>query len=307
MDVLVTGANGFIGSHLTRVLLEEERTVYALVRPGSDLRRLRGLKGPLHLIQGSLVNPETVLDRLGDTSPFVCCHLAWYAVPGQYWTARQNVDSLTASLRFVEALLQIGCRRLLITGTCSEYAEGFEQPSEFSPTDGGRSLYTACKLALKQVVEHLAMANKACLLWTRLFYLYGPLEDSRRLVPSAINALLRGEEFRVSSPAAVRDFLHVEDVATALARVAYCGESGCFNIGSGMPTAVGELVAQIGDLLGRSELVASGPGEKADPAADRIVANNRRLIELGWTPRYDLCKGLGQTIDWWKHHGSYSH
>ncbi|MDW8345135.1 MAG: NAD-dependent epimerase/dehydratase family protein, partial [Verrucomicrobiae bacterium] len=136
--------------------------------------------------------------------------------------------------------------------------------------------------------------------WARIFYQYGPFEDQRRLVPHIITSLLRGQRAELTAGTQVRDFLHVEDVGTALATVATSSLTGIVNIGSGTGVTVRHIAETIGELIGRSDLLAFGakPTPLHDPPY--VVADTTRLRSLGWQPRYNLRSGLAQTIAWWK-------
>jgi len=139
--------------------------------------------------------------------------------------------------------------------------------------------------------------------WLRFFYQYGPFEHEGRLVPSVTRSLLRNQVAEATLGEQVRDFLHVEDVASAAWAVARSGLSGPVNIGSGEPVTVREIVTTIGAVLNRPELIALGalPDRASDPPF--VCADNRRLVEnTGWTPRYGLEEGLGHTVAWWQAH-----
>jgi nucleoside-diphosphate-sugar epimerase len=138
------------------------------------------------------------------------------------------------------------------------------------------------------------------LAWARLFYLYGPGEDRRRLVPSVALALLRGEPARTTPGEQRRDFLHVDDVAGALVAVAQSNVVGGVNIGSGRAVAVREIVETLGAITERPDLVELGalPYAEGDPML--VEADNRRLTEeCGFTPRWSLAEGLRDTVRWW--------
>jgi nucleoside-diphosphate-sugar epimerase len=157
------------------------------------------------------------------------------------------------------------------------------------------------------MLDHFGRQTGISVAWTRLFFQYGPFEDARRLVPSVIGALLRGEQALVSEGRQVRDFLHVDDVAGAIVAVARSDIRGPVNVGSGQPVTVRDLVAEIGRLMGRSERIAYGarPQDPSDPPF--ICADNMRLVQnTGWRPRYDLERGLGDAIAWWAQSASAS-
>lgn len=300
MKVLLTGATGFIGSHLARLLLRDGCEVYALLRPESDLWRIRDLSDQLHLLTGDLLSQEQVTGCLERCRPELCFHLAWYAEPGKYLSSPLNVAYLNASLHLASCLAETGCRRLVVAGSVAEYDTERGYLSETSPTRP-RTLYAASKLALYTVLAQLAPQLGLELAWARIFYVYGSYEDERRFIPAVISSLLRGEATKLTPGEQVRDYLHVEDVAGALWAVAQSGLSGVVNIGSGLPVTNKEIALRIGAILGRSELVKFGdlPYRSGDPMF--VCADNRRFLKhTDWQPRHGIEEGLKQTTNWWK-------
>jgi nucleoside-diphosphate-sugar epimerase len=299
MRVFLTGATGFIGSHVARRLVAEGCEVHALIRPGSDTRRVRDVLPALAVVHGDLFAFPELAAALERIRPELCVHLAWYAEPGRYLRSPENLRCLAATLELANRLAGLGCQRFVGAGTCFEYDTEQGYLSEASRT-GPRSLYAASKLGAWLVLEQLAALAGMSAAWVRFFYQYGPFEDERRLVPAVIRALLRGETAKTTAGAQVRDMLHVEDVASAVWAVARGGLTGPVNIGSGQPVTVRRIVETVGDLLGRPELLALGalPYGAGDPPF--VCADNRRLCETGWAPRFDLNDGLRHTIDWWR-------
>ena len=248
MRVLLTGATGFVGSHVARLLVREGADVFALVREGSDTWRVDDVAPMLHLVQGDLLEAEATRRRLDEVRPELCIHLAWYAEPGEYLASMVNLDMLAASLRLVSGLAEVGCRRFVGAGTCFEYDAAPGYLSEAGP-QRPRSLYASCKASLGNVLEHVSNVTSMETAWLRLFYLYGPFEDRRRLVPSVANALLAGREAKATEGRQTRDYMHVEDVAAAVWAVARSSLSGAVNVGSGVPVAIRDIVTGIGDSL----------------------------------------------------------
>ena len=116
-----------------------------------------------------------------------------------------------------------------------------------------------------------------------------------------IRSLLDGQVAKVTPGEQVRDFLHVEDVASAIWSVAQSDMQGVVNIGSGRPVTVRDVVTQIGSILNKEDLIALGALPYGDSDPKFVCANNRRLVEnTDWVPRYDLEKGLRHTIEWWR-------
>ena len=138
------------------------------------------------------------------------------------------------------------------------------------------------------------------LAWARLFYLYGPYEDPRRLVPAVTLALLEGRSVPTTAGEQLRDFLHVDDVARALVAVAESDLVGAVNIASGRPVTVREIVERLGHLVGRPELVELGalPYAPGDPMV--VAADVAKLAGTGFTPDWTLEEGLSDAVSWWK-------
>ncbi len=199
MRVLVTGAAGFVGASVVRRLVADGHEVGALVRPGSLRWRLDRVE-PLTVIECDLSDREALGRALAGWKPQTCIHLAWYAVPGKYLDARENLDCLAVSLQLLEQLAAVGCGRVVMTGTCAEYDTDQGYLRESSPTRPA-TLYAAAKLSLMMTSAIRAGQLGIGFSWARLFYLYGPYEDQRRMVPSLIRSLLERKPFKASSPA----------------------------------------------------------------------------------------------------------
>ena len=162
------------------------------------------------------------------------------------------------------------------------------------------TFYAASKLSFKMLGEQFANQTGLRFAWGRIFFLYGSHEDARRLVPSAILTLQKGETFFSSPGEQIRDYLHVTDVANAFLVLMEKEATGIYNICSAEPITIKSLLDRIGMLIGRPDLLAQGklPYREWDPMF--ICGKNDRLKALGWTPRIDLSTGLHDTIEWWE-------
>jgi nucleoside-diphosphate-sugar epimerase len=298
MKVLLTGATGFIGSHVARGLVRNGHEVHAVIRANSDQHRIQDLLPLLRVVNADVLDAPALAAHVQRIRPECCFHLAWYVEPGKYLSAPQNLDFLCASVELAKALAAARCRRLVAAGTCFEYDTDLGTLSESSATRP-RHLYSASKLALYTALDAFARTVNLEFAWTRFFYQYGPFEDPRRLVPHVIYSLLRGETAKLTAGEQVRDFLHVEDVADAVCRVADSRLTGAVNIGSGKPVTVREIAMSIGRQLDRTDLLALGAQPYAPQEPMKVLADNTKLRQgTGWQPRFDLDAGLRQTIDW---------
>jgi nucleoside-diphosphate-sugar epimerase len=299
MKVLITGASGFVGSHVTRLLLSKGYEVHAICRKSSNLWRIQDTLSSLNIIHYDLQS-IALKNVLQEIQPESCIHLAWYAEPGKYLHSLENLNSLHASLDLLLVLAQVGCKRFVGIGTCFEYNLNLGYLSESSATEP-QHIYAATKVALSTVLKEIGSITGMSTAWLRLFYQYGPMEDERRLVANVITALLQGSIVQTTEGKQVRDFLHIEDVASAILAVTQSDLQGVINIGSGQPVTVRELGCKIGELLERPHLIEWGalPYRANDPMF--VCANNSLLLtKTNWTQTYDLTGGLQHTIDWLK-------
>ena len=296
MRVLLTGATGFIGSQIARALLAGGHELRAAARAGASRERLADVESRIEW-RAADVFGDSHLDRAALCGGVdLCVHSAWYAVPGKYLEALDNLACVSGSVALLQALADTGVKRAVFVGTCFEYDFDYGYLSETTPIKPA-SLYAAAKTGTRLLCEQLARARGLELLWVRPFYQYGPFEDGRRLVPYVIDTLLRGEEAGITRGLQVRDFLHVADVGAAIAAAATSELKGPVNIGSGQPVTVREVVATIAAILDLSHKVKFGarPDNPTDPPF--ICANTTKLRQgTGWAPRFDLRSGLADAI-----------
>lgn len=302
MKVLITGAGGFVGSFLARLLVNEGYQVYAIVRKSSDLWRIQDILPSIKLFYADLLDYNQINAYITQIKPDWCIHLAWYAVPGKYLQSPENLNSLQASLNLVSQLAETGCKRFIGVGTCFEYDYSLGYLSESSPTKP-LTIYAATKIALATTLSQLSAVTDMETVWVRLFYQYGSQENPNRLIPAIISALLKDEVVNTTKGEQIRDFLHIEDVASALLEIAKSQLTGIVNIGSGQPITVREIALTLGKILGKTNLINFGalPYRPNDPMF--ICANNYLLKEqTNWQIKYDLETGLTDTINWYKNH-----
>jgi nucleoside-diphosphate-sugar epimerase len=314
--VLVTGASGFLGRHCLPLLVEAGFDVHALSRrperiSTSGIRR--------HAVD--LLRPGSAAEVMSHIRPQYLLHLAWYAVPGKFWEARENLEWLRASLELLLAFAGGGGERLVAAGSCAEYdwndadnRSGGECSEAATPLLPG-TLYGSSKHALERVLHHSRRQTGVSSAWGRIFFLYGVGEQPERLVAYAVHSLLQGEPAHCSEGRQVRDFLHVTDAAAAFVALLRSEVEGPVNIASGIPVSIRQILEQIGQETGRPGLLRYGardsslnnPGSRdsslnhgrTEPA--RLWANVRRLKEeVGFSPQYDLAAGIRQTVEWWR-------
>ncbi len=295
MKILITGGTGFIGSALVRrLVVEGHDEVYVLDKDISNIFRLEPVKDKINLIEGDILNPKSYVDQIINIKPDVVYHLAWYAEPGKYLTSIENLEHLKYGIDFIKFLFELGVKKIIITGTCFEYDTSYGYLSE-STSEKPEHLYSSCKLALKKVAEQLSYIYEIPLIWARIFYLYGPYEHPNRLIPYVINSLFSNKKVELRSHGLqIRDYLHVDDVAQGLICLLNEEKTSTYNIGSGNPVRVRDLVNQIGEILGKKELISFAPDTTPLNEPMFICADNTKLKKLGFKPYHDLRSHLSE-------------
>jgi nucleoside-diphosphate-sugar epimerase len=293
--VLVTGASGFVGRHSLPFLVERGYEVHAVARGATPA--VAGVRSH----SCDLLDDRATRDLCAAVRPSHLLHFAWYAVPGRFWSALDNLDWAAASLRLLRAVAANGGSRVVVAGSCAEYDWTH---AVLSPTETPlvpRTLYGTAKNAVRACLERAAGELGLGWAWGRLFFLYGPHEAPGRLVSDVIAGLLASQRVPVSAGLQRRDFMHVEDAARAFVELLDSGFVGPLNIASGDAVAVGDVVARLGALTERTDLIDFGarPTPIHDPVC--LAADVRDLAErVGFAARYDLATGLSHAVDWWR-------
>lgn len=295
---LVTGASGFIGSRALAPLLERGFTVHAVARGAAP----RGATDGVTWHAADLLEEDARRDLVARVAPSHLLHLAWYAEPGLFWRAPENAAWMHATIALVEEFAAAGGARAVLAGTCAEYDWADAQPLREDAARRPATFYGECKDATHQAVSALAADARVSLAWGRIFFLYGPGEDERRLVAAVARALAAGEQAPTSAGTQVRDFLHVDDVAGAFAALVDSDVRGAVNIASGEGVTVRSIVEQLAQAAGRPDLLDVGalPARSDDPP--EIVADIGRLRdEVGFASATPLADGLTRVARWWRH------
>jgi nucleoside-diphosphate-sugar epimerase len=255
--------------------------------------------------QIDLLDVASMSRMIKTVAPTHLLHLAWYAAPGKYWTSSLNCDWLGASLALLRAFHDAGGQRVVIAGSCAEYDWRYGFCSELITPTAPATLYGTAKNALREMLAAYAREAALSSAWGRLFFLYGPHEYPSRLVPSVVTTLLSGGIARCTHGEQLRDFLHVEDAASAFVTLLDSDVQGPVNIASGAPIAVRDVVLTAARYLDAVDRVQLGAIPLAAGEPSLLVGDTRRLRdELEWVPSRTLCAGIHETVDWWREHQS---
>jgi dTDP-6-deoxy-L-talose 4-dehydrogenase (NAD+) len=281
--ILVTGAAGFVGAALVRTLRSRGLEVAAGVRSSTAVGRLERLPVDAPRVELDLDDPDAGQQRLDTLAPRAIVHLAWHARPEDYLHALDNRGSLAASRTLFAAAARRGTP-IVAAGTCLEYAPARRPLREDDPSEAN-SEYAKCKLAALAFARTLEGAPGWRFTWARLFHIHGPDEAPGRLLPSIARALRAGQRFDLPAGDQVRDHLHVDDVAAALALLVERGHSEIVNVCSGKPVSLRELAWTMGEAIGRPELLRFGAKESA-PGMQHLLGDPARLRSLGFRPAH---------------------
>ena len=312
--VAVTGAEGFIGSHLVELLVRRGYRVRAMVQYNSF-----GSWGWLDTLE-----PEIAADvevQLGDvrdpasTSELIAgthtvYHLAaLIAIPFSYRAPRSYVDTnMIGTLNVLDAVRAHQVRRLVHTSTSETYGTARTAPiSETHPLQA-QSPYAASKVAADKLVEsyHLSFGVPAVTL--RPFNTFGPRQSARAVIPTVISQLAAGQTtIQLGALDPTRDFLYVKDTAAAFAAVgtapAGAVEGELFNAGTGEEVSVGQVAADIARLMDAEATITEDPQRIRPKNSEvmRLIADASKLRErTGWQPAFNRDEGLLETIDWFR-------
>jgi nucleoside-diphosphate-sugar epimerase len=302
--VLVTGATGFVGRYAPLFLLSRGYEVHAVSsRPAASLdadsRALAGVTWH----QADLLDERQRQAVVFDVQPTHLLHLAWYAEHGKFWTSPENLRWVRATLDLAQCFAEAGGRRIVAAGTCAEYDWAYGYCSEGVTPLTPATLYGTCKHASQMMLSSFARQVGVSMAWGRVFFLYGPHEHPNRLVSSVILSLLTGQPARTSEGRQIRDFLHVEDVASAFVALLDSDVEGPVNIASGQPVALRDVIFKIASIIGGESLVRLGEVAPRPDDPCLLVADVTRLrAEVCWSPGFSLDRGLQETIEWWRLH-----
>lgn len=287
MKIVVTGGSGFIGAAVVPQLLATGHDVHVLGRTA-----VAGCT--LHHCDLLNDDPAPLLAAIGADA---LLHLAWYAKPGAFWSAPENLDWVAASLRLVRGFAAGGGTRVVVAGSCAEYDWGYATLDEARTPLAGQTLYGKAKAALFELLSAAAPGLGLSLAWGRIFFPYGPFEQPGRLFSGIVDGIAAGAVVACSAGSQCRDFMHVDDVARAFTLLVAGDFAGAINIASGTTVAVRDFIAQTAACAGDASLIRLGarpmqPGEPPYMAANVSILFN----ELGFRPRFDLASGLADAV-----------
>ncbi|MSS09403.1 SDR family NAD(P)-dependent oxidoreductase [Clostridium sp. WB02_MRS01] len=308
--VLVTGADGFIGSHLTETLVERGYDVRAFTFYNSFntwgwLDFLPDeINKEIEILPGDIRDPNGVRNAMtGIESVF---HLAaLIAIPFSYHSPDSYVDTnIKGTLNVLQAARGLGTDKVLITSTSEVYGSAKYVPIDESHPFQGQSPYSATKIGADRLAESFYRSFSLPVSIVRPFNTYGPRQSARAVIPSIISQLLTGtKELRLGSLTPTRDFNYVKDTVNGFIEIEKSGKTigEEINIASQTEISIGELAAElIRQINPQASIICEQERMRPQKSeVNRLLGSNKKLKELtDWNQEYSLSFGLKKTIDW---------
>jgi len=306
-NVLVTGAGGFIGSHLTERLVELGAKTRAFVRYSSTgswgWLDQSPLKNDIEVVLGDIRDQDTVIHAVAGVD--VVFHLAaLIAIPYSYQAplsyVRTNVEG---TLNVLQAVQRAESEVVVHTSTSEVYGTARTVPIDENHPLQGQSPYSASKIGADKIAESFHLSFGLPVVTVRPFNTFGPRQSARAVIPTIITQALNGSEIRLGNLEPTRDLNFVADTVDGFIKAAETpkaiGET--INLGSGREISIRDLAALILKLMNRDIPIAL-EGARVRPEnseVDRLCADSRKGQSiLGWTPKYSLEDGLAATVEW---------
>lgn len=293
----LTGATGFLGSKILRHLLRDGHTVAALVRPESDLWRVRDCLEQTILIDGRVEEASTWQDALADFQPQCVIHAAWDGVSNTERDNPRQAENIVSTTRLAVLSAELGTSAFVGLGSQAEYGAANRLIDETVPTRP-TTLYGMAKLAAGQMCEAICAQRGVRFAYIRIFSTYGPGDNGGWLFPYILSALRKGERPSLTTCEQRWDYLYGDDAASAIAGVALtAGAEGVFNLGSGQAPPLKETVETLRDLAAPGVELGFGEVPFRKDQVMHLQADIARLTKVtGWVPRWSLREGLAETV-----------
>ena len=310
--VLVTGAGGFIGSHLVERLLEEGCEVVAFVKYNS-LNKWGWLDSfdkkvfdKIEIFIGDIRNADSVRKAIKDVD--VVFHLAaLISIPYSYDSPESYVETnIKGTLNILQACLDYSVERVLITSTSEVYGTAKFVPITEDHPKQGQSPYSATKIGADHLAESFYKSFNLPVVIVRPFNTYGPRQSARAVIPTIITQLLSGyDEIKLGSLHPTRDLVYVKDTVEGFVRLAQCENAigNEVNIATQSEISIQDLAIKLINKINPDAKIV-GEDLRIRPQnseVERLLGSNEKLKELTrWIPETDIDRGLELTIDWFK-------
>lgn len=295
MRIVVSGASGFLGSWICRVLSPEHEVV-ALVRANSNAYRLANIERLTVVIADSDI--WNVKAAVQGTEVLVLCD--WEGVGNSERNSPNQIHNLDRQVSLCRTAIKLGVKTVLGVGSQAELGPVSGSISD-KQKDGSTTLYGDAKIATRKALLDLCQKNDVKFNWLRIFSTYGPLDSGKWLIPNVIDSMIKKQEINLTKCEQEWNYLHAYDAAMAFKFVIESSSSyGVVNVGDVSTIRLKNVVEYIGEKFSSYELLRFGSIEYCDDQVMELNPTCETLIQTGWLPRIDIYEGLNQTIAWIK-------
>lgn len=302
-SVLITGASGFIGSHLVRRLNSENANIHIIARAGSDLWRIADLIKGITVHRADIRDFDKIFLCINNAKPDYVFNMAAYGVDARQTNYSVAVDTnIKGTMNLLNALIPLGCKKFVNIGTCMEYGDKKEiirEDCHLEPFN----IYGSTKASATILSHQIAAENNIDIVTLRAFGVFGEYEGSHKFFPHIILSLLNQTDVNLTGCAQYRDYCYIENVVDGLLSAALNEtlKNEIFNIGTGMIYPLKYYVDQIYEKMNISSKPRYGvipyrTGEVWKPHPDV----SKIKTALNWTPRIEFNEGLDKTIQWYE-------
>lgn len=290
MRIAVSGANGFIGSWICRIL-GTTNEVFGLVRPYANIKRLEGIPGlKVHKVTDSDFNSFILNQRI---EMAILCD--WWGVENQHRNDERQFENLIRYQNRISSLREIG--NVLVLGSQAELGPQQEPITE----ECNASPLTKYGHAKSEVLDYLGsnLGPDIRFVWGRVFSSYGPLDSNTWFIPSTILKLLKGEKAQLTKGVQEWSFLHAYDLGCAIeAIVLNPNISGVVNIGNPNTVRIRDVAKMIEGMVGKKGLLDFGVLPYRDDQVMKMIPITKKLNDAGWSPNIRIEDGISHLIDW---------
>jgi len=307
--VLITGASGFIGSHLVEKLVRDEKQISILLRNSEKLGCLKYVSSEIinqcKIFLGDIVDYNKVKTAVNEHD--VIIHLASY----MGFSQTENNSLLTietnvlGAFNLIQAAKDTNVEKIVYISSSDMYGKPQYLPVDELHPLNGKTAYAISKISGEVLIRHLANKYNLNVCILRLFNTYGPRQSTKAVIPSLIHQALYNDEIVVGNTYPSRDFTYIDDTLLAIVKVLDSDKikNDTINVGSGQSHKIGEIINNIFEIIGKHKPIKTTIDKKREKKLeiDDIYCNNQKIKDhLNWQPNLHFKKGLKKTINWYE-------
>ena len=293
MKILITGANGFIGSNLVKCLLEKQHKIFAISRNNYNLKSLDIIFKKIEIENIKLIERDIL-----DFSPNVIIHCAWDG-GNSFLDVNDSVqfENIAWGYQLLEIAAKLKIEHYICLGSAAEYGDTNNIGIDETFLESPMNLYGVSKLSFKVLSEHFCKINNIPWTWIRPFYTYGPSDVTTRLIPKIINKCFTQVDIELNSCKSIVDYLYIEDFVKGIETVINLHLKGVYNICSGNKFKIKDIIQQIKKLTNSNSVITFNEKLDRHQFPTHICGDNSKLLTMSnWQPQVDITTGLQLTI-----------